>query len=599
MNCNIRGVLLRALAVILLAVPATAQTYLSLAPPTAGTLGGVKSATSTSNMMSGIDTSGNPVFSPGKIAFSVANNTELSALNSTAVPSGYGVQRLGVAAVGDSPTVVFTVSNSACSLNSGAGDGGSQVPTSDLKCWIGSYPDVVTATAFAGVDPTGATYSTTGIANALAASVTAGVPLSFPCGTYRLNGGAGGFVFEVANAPLYLIGEAKGCVVFDLRDVSSGAVIFYQALNNVKVARSVIINLSNGSVYGTLYNGGGEFYRVQGAGTGELSGLIMKDNTIYNYPNLSASFRGLSSTPDGVLSNSIISDNVLTGIYGYYWGDHVVVANNIFYADPTTGVESVQVAGSANLMVIGNTCAGPGGCVLLHNGINPIIDSNEVESNTHNTTLPNNGYDSLIDVAGDFSPVISPQITNNSISLGVNGAVGVGTASTTSPIRIDYSEHAVVDGGRIGVGSSANPHITVTTHAVAYNIDSKKISYENPLGIASLGNDVLSGVGSAINPSFGSGFCSNGSVTVSGAQTDSFVINIGTGTCSSSGAITMPPSKFGTGWNCKAFILNSPNHVIIEGSTTSSSATFYDYTVGNVAQNFPTSSALNVTCSAY
>jgi hypothetical protein len=142
MNRNIRGVLLRACAIMLLAVPATAQTYLSLAPPTAGTLGGVKSATSTSNMMTGIDTSGNPVFSPAKIAFSVANNTELSALNSTAVPSGYGVQRLGYAAVGDSPAVVYTVSNSACSFNSGAGDGGSQVPTNDGKCFIGQITAV-------------------------------------------------------------------------------------------------------------------------------------------------------------------------------------------------------------------------------------------------------------------------------------------------------------------------------------------------------------------------------------------------------------------------------------------------------------------------
>lgn len=527
----------------------------------------------------------------GGIGPVVSSNAELSGLPSTYAPS--------VRRIWNGVSVDFSPSSSPCSILAGAGDGGSQVPTSDLKCWIGSYPDVVTATAFAGVDPTGATYSTTGIANALAASVTAGVPLYFPCGKYKLNGGAGGYVFQVYNAPIYLIGAVKGCVIFDLTDVTSGAVIFYHVLNNVKIAHSVISNLSNGSVYGTLYTGGGEFYRLQGVGTGELSGLIMKDDTFYNYPNLSASFRGSPSTLDGVLSNSTISDSVLTGVYGYYWGDQVVLERDVFYTDPVTGIESVQSSGAAGLIIDRCTFSGPSGAILLHNGIHPIISSPEVEVNNHNTTLPNNGLDSIIDISGDYGSVIAPQIINPSISLGPNGAVGAGTASTTTAIRIDYSQRAVVDGGRIGVSSSTNPHITATIHAIGYNIDSKTISYENPLATAALGNDVLLGVGSAINPSFGGGFCSNGGAVVSGAEADSFVINTGTGTCASYGSVTMPPSKFGTGWNCKAFILNSPNHVIIEGSTNPSLVELYDYNTSNALQNFPANSTVQMTCSAY
>lgn len=66
----------------------------------------------------------------------VNNNTQLTALPSAITQA----TRLGYASAGDAPSILYTRNNSACSLNSGAGDGGSQVPTSDGKCWIASLP---------------------------------------------------------------------------------------------------------------------------------------------------------------------------------------------------------------------------------------------------------------------------------------------------------------------------------------------------------------------------------------------------------------------------------------------------------------------------
>lgn len=63
----------------------------------------------------------------------VDNNTVLSSLASTYATS---VMRLGYTTPGDATPVQYTPSNSACTLNAGAGDGGSQIPTSDGKCWI-------------------------------------------------------------------------------------------------------------------------------------------------------------------------------------------------------------------------------------------------------------------------------------------------------------------------------------------------------------------------------------------------------------------------------------------------------------------------------
>lgn len=58
-----------------------------------------------------------------------------------ALPSSLGrALRLGYYSEGDVAALAYVASGSACSLNAGAGDGGSQVPTSDGKCWLASFP---------------------------------------------------------------------------------------------------------------------------------------------------------------------------------------------------------------------------------------------------------------------------------------------------------------------------------------------------------------------------------------------------------------------------------------------------------------------------
>ena len=71
-----------------------------------------------------------------KVSAQAINNTALQAM-----PSTMGtVVRVGYSIAGDAPALAFTASGSACSLNAGAGDTGSQVPTSDGKCWIAQFP---------------------------------------------------------------------------------------------------------------------------------------------------------------------------------------------------------------------------------------------------------------------------------------------------------------------------------------------------------------------------------------------------------------------------------------------------------------------------
>jgi hypothetical protein len=68
----------------------------------------------------------------------VLNNTQLGWLSTyQTLP----VWRLGFASPGDyGQPILYTGSNSACSLNSGNGDGGSQVKSDSGGCWLASFP---------------------------------------------------------------------------------------------------------------------------------------------------------------------------------------------------------------------------------------------------------------------------------------------------------------------------------------------------------------------------------------------------------------------------------------------------------------------------
>ena len=66
------------------------------------------------------------------------SNTVLEGYSTALLPMG--VMRLGYAAAGDAAPLFFKPGSALCSLNSGSGDGGSQVPSSNGKCWLAVFP---------------------------------------------------------------------------------------------------------------------------------------------------------------------------------------------------------------------------------------------------------------------------------------------------------------------------------------------------------------------------------------------------------------------------------------------------------------------------
>ena len=126
-----------------------------------------------------------------------ANGTQRSALNSlpllphkatTAALQGTpsttfaALIRDGVAAPGDAPLLMYVPSNLPCSLNSGAGDGGAQVPSLDGKCFL-----VVPPTSGMDIREWGATLAADIVpymAKAYASGV--GVPIVIPSGVWQV-----------------------------------------------------------------------------------------------------------------------------------------------------------------------------------------------------------------------------------------------------------------------------------------------------------------------------------------------------------------------------------------------------------------------------
>lgn len=107
------------------------------------------------------------------ITIKASSNTVLQAL-----PSTLGtVIRDGYATKGDAPALTYVASNAACTLNSGAGDTGWQVPTSDGKCWIANFGSEADIRQW-GLQPGG--QADTAMNRAIAFACATHTPISIP-----------------------------------------------------------------------------------------------------------------------------------------------------------------------------------------------------------------------------------------------------------------------------------------------------------------------------------------------------------------------------------------------------------------------------------
>ncbi len=185
----------------------------------------------------------------------VANNTALTALPSTYAAA---IIRLGYAVVGDAPPLAFQSSSSTCSIS--GGDGGSQVPSSDGKCWLAVFPS-------SGIDPTwfGASATATDntanfdlALNAVKALGTGGT-LQIPAGRFRFTGQPT-FSYPGSFGNLTIIGAGRDTTILAFSG-SGGVILTANSYLNSFVGEHFTIST-------TATNGGKGIYFNQIASVG-------------------------------------------------------------------------------------------------------------------------------------------------------------------------------------------------------------------------------------------------------------------------------------------------------------------------------------------
>lgn len=107
-----------------------------------------------------------------------------AALKTVSTASTNQISRLGFSALGDTPPLLYTASASVCSLNSGAGDNGSQVQSADGLCWIASFPGAPLDVTEWGVKADGLTDNTTALQAAWTYGGTVNTDILLPPSNY-------------------------------------------------------------------------------------------------------------------------------------------------------------------------------------------------------------------------------------------------------------------------------------------------------------------------------------------------------------------------------------------------------------------------------
>ena len=232
---------------------------------------------------------------------SVNTNAQLAALSYSYAPV---VVRLGYTTAGDAPPVLYTRSNSACSLNAGAGDGGSQVPTSDGKCWLGTFPtnkiDVrqFGASNTVASDATSAIQAAINYAGTLASSGTyTGAVVHLPAGEYLISS-----TLTISNNNVTIEGDGKGITII---------------ARNAAFADTIRAN-----------------------NNGQIENISVRHLTLYHDTSLGNAMTGAHVNFIGVARGTVDDVNTINGLIG------IELQGGVYLTVKNTHIQGTYVSGS-------------------------------------------------------------------------------------------------------------------------------------------------------------------------------------------------------------------------------------------------------------
>jgi len=440
----------------------------------------------------------------------VGTNAALTALNSTAFTR---VLRGGFSTEGDGGAAWYVPSTSACTLNSGAGDNGSQVKSSDNKCWIADFRG-----APANVQVWGGCLGGADDTTAINAALASSNKVSLPAKTCTIAG-----TLNISDQQSELMGAGRGQTVLqtssatlDLLSVSASYASIHDLTFNSKTARTAgcfvnllgmataprIYNFSAFSSFrGVCYNGpnsavvhngdirntvaGGDGIYVNGCFACTLGPEIVMDNSP-------------SSQPEANVRIDAAGDFTLLNVHGLHGGDCLLV-------DPTVGnnVQSLRITNSWN-----DTCGqhaawfkAQGGNIQRVDVVQSWFATAQLEGVKMSTSaggsingiafvephIVNNGLSAGADqfVAADSGvanvEVIGGYIANNANSIGMHFGTGVsgftikqvkagpfgGFSNLLRALQIDSSATNFVVAGNDFSGNVGDTIITPTLDGIA------------------------------------------------------------------------------------------------------------------------------------
>lgn len=421
------------------------------------------------------------------------------------------IQRLGFAALGDSPPIYYNLSLSPCALNAGAGDNGLQVkPNSGTGCWIGNLPSPADIRIWGSVGD-----DATDNASSLSAALASGVPsLLVPSvGIFRSSGALS------ASAPVSIVGSYRPVGIYN--HVCTNGLRFTAANINVitlngagSLFEGVCIDytVTNSSGSGIVSPGGANSSKiasnqvngacigvdVSGNGSTQNEGTFVTKNTIILANNAACvGIRMGAGSSGGNTVNTKISQNELNCGNGNGIGLLVLDAGGILSTANVFGFDCLvgtKISPGANQQVLyssfdgtvnGDSDAlsdliidtGDSSAAILGNRFTGSWASNATSS----PVVLSNTAGSLLVSGQDFSQQIvyvKPNQTGFNISGGTNTKIkgsticsSGGANSTGLGISIGgNASNTTVQGNRIGdcdntIGGTLPTGVSVTTSA--------------------------------------------------------------------------------------------------------------------------------------
>lgn len=280
---------------------------------------------------------------PGSVTglTAVAN---LATLKAITVGSASIVYREGYTTAGDGGAAYYIYSGSACSLNAGAGDNGSQVaPNIGSGCWIGLFANDIYNVLIFGADPSGAIDSSTSLRNAVDAAQ--GKQVFLPQGMYK------SCTLVTTTYPLWLSGAGPG-IGPGLVNTGSASII--------SLCGTTQSGFQSTSFYGSVFENFQLIGPAQSAGIGIQ--LLPAGSAVVAQPL----FRNIAIGSPNFLTQGIFNPIQITrpnwpifeGVYCQGWvskcislttstgiegaGGHI--AHSYFFGDPCAGLSSTTAS---------------------------------------------------------------------------------------------------------------------------------------------------------------------------------------------------------------------------------------------------------------